>query len=76
VQKWNSILFTNLSVCSTNPTRSLLIRSINWPLAIENKDVNMSNVQHDVKKVATLPSHIENVYERGITCVDENQQKS
>jgi hypothetical protein len=21
-------------VCSTNPTRSLLIRSINWPLAI------------------------------------------
>jgi predicted aspartyl protease len=42
----------------------------------ENKDVNMSNVQHDVKKVATLPSHIENVYERGITCLDENQQKS
>jgi hypothetical protein len=26
--------------------------------------------------VATLPSHIENVYERGITCLDENQQKS
>jgi hypothetical protein len=42
----------------------------------ENKDVNMSNVQHDVKKVATLPSHIENVYERGITCLDKNQQKS
>jgi hypothetical protein len=42
----------------------------------ENKDVNMSNVQHDVKKVATLPSHIENVYERGINCLDENQQKS
>jgi hypothetical protein len=36
----------------------------------------MSNVQHDVTKVATLPSHIENVYERGITCLDENQQKS
>jgi hypothetical protein len=33
-------------------------------------------VQHDVKKVATLPSHIENVYEMGITCLDENQQKS
>jgi hypothetical protein len=42
----------------------------------ENKGVNMSNVQHDVKKVATLPSHIENVYERGIICLDENQQKS
>jgi hypothetical protein len=32
--KSNPFLFTNLSVCSTNPTRSLLIRSINWPLAI------------------------------------------
>jgi hypothetical protein len=42
----------------------------------ENKGVNMYNVQHDVKKVATLPSHIENVYERGTTCLDENQQQS
>ena len=32
--KSNPFLFTNLSVCSTNPTRSLLITSIDWPLAI------------------------------------------
>ena len=31
--KSNPFLFTNLSVCSTNPTRSLLIRPIDWPLA-------------------------------------------
>jgi hypothetical protein len=42
----------------------------------DNKGVNMYNVQLDVKKVATLPSHIENVYERGTTCLDENQQQS
>jgi hypothetical protein len=42
----------------------------------ENKGVNMSNVQHDVKKVATLSSHIEIVYKRSISCLDENQQKS
>jgi hypothetical protein len=34
LSKSNPFLFTNLSVCSTNPTRSLLITSIDWPLAI------------------------------------------
>jgi hypothetical protein len=33
-----------------------------FEMLAENKGVIMSNVQHDVKQLATLPSHIENVY--------------